>query len=395
MPQGGPIAKIVALAASVLLIAMATLVSQGSGDASGMTDKCLGCAPVNVPDAIANVVLFVPFGVVLRLLTRRTMVVIATAFALTVAIELVQWSGLVSGRHASFIDVVANTLGAAGGAVIAFHAPTLLRPGPRVARRLLLAHVLFVVMVLAFGEWATSRAVVTSDGSGPIADDNPRMDSVRIAGPVYSALPFTTGYGWFERDVSAGVVNGVSFTHRGTGALIVTDLARDTQQLSLTLTGRDRRTGFVPVLFVHAAGDSLAHTMIGQRGDGYALRVAVRANRFGMRLPDLVVRDAAAIYDTIGSATSPASRTLTAVIANNKWELVALSDPGRVAVARVTILPLSAWMLFLPVDSINGTIAHVGTAGFLLLLTVPVVYWTWRWMQRRNPLNTDAPVHVA
>lgn len=77
----------------------------------------------------ANIVLFVPLGLLLALiLPRRRYLVVPIAFVATVSIESLQ--GIFLGaRVASILDVVANTTGACIGLLIAEVVPALRRRG--------------------------------------------------------------------------------------------------------------------------------------------------------------------------------------------------------------------------------------------------------------------------
>lgn len=66
----------------------------------------------------ANVLLFVPLGLLLTLLFRRPWIGVVVSVAASVAVELAQL--VVPSRQASLRDVVANALGAAIGAAIAW-----------------------------------------------------------------------------------------------------------------------------------------------------------------------------------------------------------------------------------------------------------------------------------
>lgn len=70
-------------------------------------------------EAGANVVMFVPFGVLVGLLVRRWWLVVLLGFGLSAAIELAQLFFLPT-RVATVQDVVVNTLGAALG-VLGLH----------------------------------------------------------------------------------------------------------------------------------------------------------------------------------------------------------------------------------------------------------------------------------
>ena len=65
-------------------------------------------------DAIANVALYVPLGLVLRSRTKSGGVVALTGTAFSCATELLQFA--IPGRDPSFRDILANTLGSFAGA---------------------------------------------------------------------------------------------------------------------------------------------------------------------------------------------------------------------------------------------------------------------------------------
>ena len=79
-------------------------------------------------DAIANVALYVPLGLVLRSRTKSGGVVALTGMAFSCATELLQFA--IPGRDPSFRDILANTLGSFAGAQL------LMTPmGPAIERR--------------------------------------------------------------------------------------------------------------------------------------------------------------------------------------------------------------------------------------------------------------------
>lgn len=81
------------------------------------TPKWIGYAQV---EWLANVVMFVPLGIFCAFFVSRKGVILGAAAGLlaAVAIETIQ-SLFLPGRYGSILDVVANTLGAVGGASLA------------------------------------------------------------------------------------------------------------------------------------------------------------------------------------------------------------------------------------------------------------------------------------
>ncbi|WP_281285305.1 VanZ family protein [Cellulomonas xylanilytica] len=112
----------VALAAYLAVVARITLSPEPASDATFAVVRGVLAwlvehgVPLTYPvlEAVANVVMFVPFGVLVGLLVRRAWVVVALATTTSAAIELNQLLFLAS-RVATVQDVVLNTLGAVVG----------------------------------------------------------------------------------------------------------------------------------------------------------------------------------------------------------------------------------------------------------------------------------------
>ncbi|MGY4643719.1 VanZ family protein [Cellulomonas sp. URHB0016] len=111
-----------ALAVYLLLVARVTLwPTDAYGDTldvvrtvlSWLSDRGLPVTYAGV-EAVSNVLMFVPFGVLVGLLVRRSWVVVLLGCATSTAIELAQLAFLPT-RVPTVQDVVMNTLGAALG----------------------------------------------------------------------------------------------------------------------------------------------------------------------------------------------------------------------------------------------------------------------------------------
>jgi hypothetical protein len=137
----------VALAVTTLVILGLTLFPvAGAQEISRVSLSVTGLR--GVADAIANVLLFVPFGAAAALVLRGWRPVAAGA-VLSLCIELVQlW---IPGRYTSPFDVVFNTLGTAAGATLVWSAGVWLRPGPRLGRLLAATSLAAGLAILAGG----------------------------------------------------------------------------------------------------------------------------------------------------------------------------------------------------------------------------------------------------
>ena len=121
----GPPASLAFVMASVTVVLAATLQpSFGVVPAEG--GMCVTCGELWLADLVANVLLFVPFGVALAARGRRVPWALGAALALSVSVELLQ--NFVPGRSPVLRDVLANGSGAALGAAAVTHARLWIAP---------------------------------------------------------------------------------------------------------------------------------------------------------------------------------------------------------------------------------------------------------------------------
>ncbi|HEV7703057.1 MAG TPA: VanZ family protein [Gemmatimonadaceae bacterium] len=181
---------------------------------------CLLCGDTSILDAILNVVLFIPFGMGMRLagISRRR--IFAIALVTTVTVETLQY--WIPGRDSSLGDVITNSSGAVIGALCADIWRVVLLPSVRQAKRLAWGWTMLWVVLLTvsaelahislpstigWGEWkppllhhdyfpgkvvsATAGGLPSPEGIGPAnADVRRRLssDSVVVQATVLSAI---------------------------------------------------------------------------------------------------------------------------------------------------------------------------------------------------------------
>ncbi len=104
------------LGSAVGLILVATL-TPVAGPTSGLWHWCVLCGGRGGIDALQNIVLFFPLGVVLRTADRPVRVAAVVGALLSTTVELLQWR-LDIGRDAALGDVVMNTAGCMLGAAL-------------------------------------------------------------------------------------------------------------------------------------------------------------------------------------------------------------------------------------------------------------------------------------
>jgi glycopeptide antibiotics resistance protein len=109
--------RYIALICSVLFIAVVTLTPR-TEYVSPRWDMGLTSNPRELLETLLNVALFLPFGVSLRWLRVNPYWAIALGFALSLGVEVLQRT-VIPGREAELQDLIANTLGALLGWLIA------------------------------------------------------------------------------------------------------------------------------------------------------------------------------------------------------------------------------------------------------------------------------------
>ena len=120
------------------------------------------------------------------------------SLALSIAIELLQFTGHPPSQSAWYVDLTANSASAALGAVIAAFRSRWMRLNARDATRLALSWSGMVLVFVALTAWLL--ALICRD----------QRDS---AAPTVSMLENALGYPWFAGTVMRIVVSGVEVPH--------------------------------------------------------------------------------------------------------------------------------------------------------------------------------------
>jgi hypothetical protein len=134
---------------ALLAILLATLTpSEGSLVDGGFL--CLRCGSAPAANVLRNIILFLPLGFFAFGIRPRLLVVALAGAALSGTVELLQ--AFIPGRNPLLVDLLANTAGAALGALIAASTPTWLAPtGDR--RRLVAGVLAAAVLAAAAPAW--------------------------------------------------------------------------------------------------------------------------------------------------------------------------------------------------------------------------------------------------
>jgi hypothetical protein len=122
-----PCALVAAVAAVILVLTLAPVDALGGTESLSLTLRFRGFR--GLADSIANLLLFVPFGIAAAACLRGRLSPVIAGLALSLVIELAQL--VIPGRYTSLWDVLFNTAGAAVGVAVLRTAPAWLRPaGP-------------------------------------------------------------------------------------------------------------------------------------------------------------------------------------------------------------------------------------------------------------------------
>lgn len=172
----------------LLAIGWATLTPDPSDMALLTPTWCIVCGERGGADIAANLLLFLPFAVGLRLAGvswRRTVLACA---ALSFTVEFLQ-AVAVPGRDASLSDLLTNTASGAMGAALGAHVPAAVRPSRAHAARLLAGGAAVWLAALGLAAWMFTPFVPRGVLSSEWAHESPghvvfggRVDSLTLDG---------------------------------------------------------------------------------------------------------------------------------------------------------------------------------------------------------------------
>ena len=344
--------------ASVMLVLLSTVAPFGALASTQTFPRwCLACGGLWMTDVISNVVLFLPLGFTLALRGTRLPAVFLLSLALTVVVEVMQSLGLPPGRSAALADILANTGGGLlGWALVRAH-PWLFPSSWRVAVRLCWAWTI----------GATSILLLTSAALGPRAQ-------FRDESMSYTQSPFrhTPERPWYGGMIDSASVNGYRTRHIGTGPVIVMASGEPGWiYATVSVRGREPEYFQVPMLFVHAPGDSSPVLMLAQNGDDAQLVVTRRAWDWGLNLPALTLPGVFRRRTT----TDPRALRITAEASTRSLRIAAEGDhEGARWVAR-PLVPTLGWTMIQSVITIDSPVAFVARYGWLTALMLPIGWW--------------------
>ncbi|MEW5915141.1 MAG: VanZ family protein [Gemmatimonadota bacterium] len=317
---------------------------------------CLACTEGGTLDAVLNIALFTPFGLMLAArhgdAARKLVAAIACSLALSMTIEISQLTWVI-GRDPSLSDVIANTLGGALGAALAILPPRLHRAGRPAWLLFTLVWGTGAVAMIALGSWAMRFSV-------PAEAHYVQWEPQR---PGYA--PFEGRLMEFRLNDRALMAGEVLVPEQLPPAYLAGNL---TMSAVVALRGESRRTALIARV-AHRSGEFL---MLGARGNALVARYRANAHTIGLRSPMFALRDALhpALVDSIRVTVR------TGVV-----QLESQSAAGT-RHARYRVTAARFWSAFLPFERPIGAWGAVGDGAWLTLLFGPVCLGLVRALRR-------------
>lgn len=334
---------------------------------------CIVCGERPVQDIILNVLLFVPFGLGLRLwgASRRRAVLIA--LVTSAAIELLQMH-VIPGRDASLGDVITNTTGGLCGVLLADGWRTLVMPDPVRARRLARWGAAACALVLAGTVVAQRRTLPRNTMWG-------EWDPALLQ---FDAFPGTR--------LNAAIA-GIPFPARTSGGdpALRRALLADSVLVTARVVpgGPTKRMASIVSLYDWRRRQIV---LLGQRGRDLVFTLRMNAARAGLRTPMIVLRDAfptrapAGAADTLQLAGGVVDHALVLRV----WD----ARDGRRS-TQAALGPGLGWSLLMPYAIDLGPAAPWLTALWMAGLLATVAYWAAQAGSRREAVTPALALAVG
>jgi VanZ like protein len=340
-------------AAGLLFIARSTLTP--SVDPNGLTLLtplwCVVCGDTGGADIAANLLLFIPFAVGLRLagMSWRRTVLVSAALSLTV--ELLQLVAI-PGRDASLSDLLTNTTSGAIGAAIAPHLPAAFRPSRAQAGWLLAGGAIAWLAALGLSAWLLVPSL---------------QDGVLRSGWAGEAR----GRDIFFGEVGAVQLEGLPMPKNAVpsdSAALRRRLARG--RFSLFAEVNSGRPVYYHSWIYKLRADSRDELTLYQLGRQAGISVPVRAVRYLMHPVTVTLPDG--LPDVAGLAVRLEATASGGVIRLRS------TYSGVTRAVEYGLSPAYGWRLISPFELGAGTGVRWFTALCLTLSVLPLGYWAAR-----------------
>jgi hypothetical protein len=339
------------LGAAFVLVATLTPMRDTRGIAPSTPLLCLVCGDYGGGDVAANLLLFLPLALGLRLSGQSWGRTVLVCGLLSFTVELLQLR-VVSGRDASLSDLLTNTTSAAIGATLGGLLPRMVAPRPRAAAAFLAGGIALLLLLLGTSSWLLA----------PWMPDSPLLSRWAHLAPDYDA---------FGGSVEAVHLNGAPMPPDGAPADSAT-LRRRLATGSFALEADALSGG--PVAYhswIYMLRVASGHALtLGQLRREARIELPARALRF--RLFPLAV--------TLPEGLPERAGVPVRLIASVRDGRVRLTSEygGRERSVELAISPAYGWIMVLPFEVATGTGVRWITALGLAAAALPLGFWARR-----------------
>ena len=308
------------------------------------------CGDMALRDAILNVALFLPLGWGLAHWIRPRSAFLACALT-TVSIEFIQYHWLV-GRDASLRDILTNATGGLLGILLAGREAALVLPGPRAARRLLLAGGGAWSLLVLGSAWLVRPTLPATVWWGQWAPELGQFDTWdgQVLAAAVAGLPFPSGR----------LANSSAFRER---------LLRDSALVVARVVAGRPPARLAPVVSMFDS-DQREVMVLGQIGRGVAFRLRTR-------MRDVELGDLTAWLPNVPPYQLGDTLTLVGGVEHGAWQL-GIVAPGGSAWRRIPFSAGLLWAGLWPFHPLLGPWVGVLSGLWLGASVVPVGWWAGR-----------------
>lgn len=351
--------QLIALAGAVLIASMTLFPHPELAKESSATPlSCLLCGDYGVVDVFLNTLLFIPFGLGLRLMggSRRQSQVALMVTSL--CIELLQLK-IVAGRDASLSDFITNSLGGGLGIWIADHWTGFVFPSAALSRMLRIPAALAWVVVWTASAWLVEPSMTRKPWFGQLAAQDVLLDN-------------------FRGELLTGTVNGVvlpSARLEGRDSAAIYDrFVAGSVTVGATVIAGPPTSFPAPIVSIFDRAHSEI-MVLGQDGEDLIFRLRLRAADYELHEPEL----------RLPGVLSREGDTLRVGGGLHAGQLYLRATSARLDRSRVAALsPSWGWMFVLPWHYAMGPEGRFLTALWVAGLLLPVAFWASRGL-RRSP----------
>lgn len=335
-----------------------TLTPQPTSSPSYPPSLCILCGDAAVQDTILNIILFIPFGLGMRLAGFRRRHAIVIAACTTITVELLQMH-IIPGRDSSLGDVLTNTLGGALGVWLADTWRLWVLPAAPQARRLVWCGAVVWAAIFTATAWGLQRALPDTTLWGQWQPELLHLD--RFPGTILRAsaagYPFPPGA-------------------RGGDPTFRRRLRSDSVLVQASVIPGPSTQRMAPILGVYDWRKTQIF-LLGQRGRALLFSIRTNAGRALLRDPLIELNG---VFQTAASADDahPDTVRVSGGVLGGALIVRAHDAEHGSRERRVPLSPGLGWSFFMPWGYAYGPETPLFSWLWVAGLLFPVVYWRSR-----------------